>query len=184
MVGVEPVVHKGQGALHQGVVQTVGVVEAHQHAGVFLLDLGQRVLRHTPEGGVDQRMAGGKGDVLLVKDDVLHDALDVVPVDAVIAVHGHIGDGRGAVAHLQMADVHAFILQTADHPLPGLVAAGGADDGCGDPQFLKIYPGVHTVPCGIAPVDLLSVNGDIEVNAVVADHCCSHIALLTLLRLV
>ena len=26
-----------------------------------------------------------------------------------IAVHGHIGDGRGAVAHLQMADVHACI---------------------------------------------------------------------------
>ena len=122
-------------------------------------------------------MAGGEGDVLLVKDNVLHDALDVVPVDPIIAVHGHVGDGRGAVAHLQMADVHALVFQTADHPLPGLVAAGGADDGRGDPQLLEVHPGVHTVPRGIAPVDLLPVNGNIEVDAVVADHCCSHIAL-------
>ena len=163
----------GQRALHQGVVQPVGVVEAHQHAGVLLLNPGQGTLRHAPEGGVNQVVAGGEGDVLPVEHNVLHDPLDVVPVDPVVAVHGHVGDGGGAVAHLQVADVHALVLQAADHPLPGLVAAGGADDGRGDAQLLEVHPGVHAVSCGIAPVDLLPVDGDVEVDAVVADHCRS-----------
>ena len=95
-------------------------------------------------------------------------------MDAVVAIHIHVGNGSGTVAHLQMADVQTFFGECLDHPLAVLIRAGGADNGSGNTQFLQVHAGVHAVAGGVAAVHHFTIDVDIDVNTVVADHCSFH----------
>ena len=123
-------------------------------------------------------MPGSKCDVLLIKHDMFQDSFDVISMYPVIAIQRHVGDGGGALSHLQMAHIQPFALQGVHHPLPVLIAAGSADDGGLHPQFLQVDPGVHHVARGIlAIMEHVSLSVHVfrvVVDTVVTNHCCSH----------
>ena len=122
-----------------------------------------------------QIVGGSKSNVLLVKHDVFQNTFDVVAMDAVVAIHIHVGNGSGTVAHLQVADVQTFFGQSIDHPFAVGIGAGGADNGSGDAQLLQVHAGVHAVAGGVAAVHHFTIDADIDVNTVVADHCGFHV---------
>ena len=124
---------------------------------------------------MNQIMGGCKSDILFIKYDVLRNTFDVIAVNTVVAVHIHIGNGGSAVADLQVADVQTFFGQSIDHPFAVGIGAGGADNGSGNTQLLQVHAGVHAVAGGVAAVHHFTIDVDIDVNTVVADHCGFHV---------
>ena len=174
MVGIETVIHIGKGALHQRMIQSVGVVKADSLTPRGL-DSGQHLLCHTPQCGMHQIVSSGEGHILIVEYDVFQHALNVLSMHPVISVHIHVGNGCLTVSDLQVADIQSLRGQGVQHPGSVFVGAGGADDCCRNPQFLQVHAGVHAVPGGITAVDLLAIDAHIDINAVVSNHCRIHV---------
>ena len=174
MTGEETDVNPGQRLLDDGITQAVAVIKADEDRRIVRLDHTEHTVGLAPERRVHKIVRRGKGDVLLIEYDVLEYALHIFAVYTVGAVHIHIGDGCRPVAYLKVRQIKAFLFQGLDHPAAIVVAASGADDRGWYAELAQIDAGVHHIAGRVAPIERLSVDETIDVNAVVSDHGSLH----------